>query len=186
MDHEQNLAVTLEVFDPERDSHLFREWLERPHVARWFGGIRSELEAQVELSPGSTALIMADGVPVGFLCWQRPSWDELEAAALTDLGDDLVDIDILIAEVDALGRGIGPAALGLLLERLRADPAVRYAGVGPSASNERAVRAYGKAGFRVWRAYTDPDRGACLYMLADLHHADRREHRSSSGCDETS
>ncbi len=76
----------------------------------------------------SPPLVMADGVPVGFLCWQRPSRDELEAAALADL----VDIDILIAEVDALDRGIGPAALVLPLAHPGADYAVRYAGVGPS------------------------------------------------------
>lgn len=66
MGHNQNSAVTLEDFDPERDSPLFREWLERPRVARWFGEILSELEAHLELSPDFTALIMADGVPVGF------------------------------------------------------------------------------------------------------------------------
>lgn len=185
MEHEQNSTVTLEDFDPERDSPLLREWLERPHVARWFGEILSDIETQIECSPGSTALIMADGGPVGLLCWQRPSREELEAAALADLDDDLVDIDILIAEVDALGRGIGPAALVLLLERLRADPAVRYAGVGPSASNERAVRAYRKAGFRLWREYTDPDRGPCLYLLVDLRDANWCEQRPSRGCEES-
>ena len=182
----QGPTVTLEPFDWDRDARMVREWLERPHVARWFGVIRNDIETQVELSPEFTALIVVDGHPVGLLCWQRPAWNELEVAGLTDIDGELVDIDIFIAEVEALGRGIGPKALGRLLERLRSDSAARYAGVGPSLSNERAIRAYRKAGFRPWRVYADPERGPSLYMVTDLRASDQREHRSSSGCDESS
>lgn len=160
--------------------------LERPHVARWFGAVRNDIETQARLSPESTARIVVDGHPVGLLCWQRLAWNGLDGAWSTDLDGDLVDIDIFIAQVEALGRGVGPAALGLTLERLRSAAAARYAGVGSSVSNERVIRAHRKAGFLPWREYADPERGAALYLVADLRAANQREHRSNGGCDESS
>jgi hypothetical protein len=81
------------------------------------------------------------------LCGQRPSRQELEAAELTDLPDDLVDIDILIGEPEFLGCGVGPRALVLLLAKLRSD-GVGYAGLGTSSSNLAAIRAYQVVGNR--------------------------------------
>jgi hypothetical protein len=60
-----------------------------------------------ESVPESHALIVADGAPVGYLCWQSPPKEELEAANLTDLPSGLVDIDILIGHPDLLGQGVG-------------------------------------------------------------------------------
>ena len=85
--------------------------------------------------PGTHALIVADGVPVGYLCWGPPAADELAAAGLTDLPDALVDIDILIGEPQFVGHRIGPRALCVLLDRLRERADVRWAGVGTSRSN---------------------------------------------------
>jgi aminoglycoside 6'-N-acetyltransferase len=126
------------------------------------------LENLLRYSSETHAVIVADGVPVGYLCWQRPSQDELEAAGLTDLPEDLVDIDILIGESEAVGQGVGPRALGLLLDRLRADPLVSFAGVGTSVSNERAIRAFEKTGFRLFREFEDPECGPCRYMLIEI------------------
>jgi len=114
------------------------------------------------------ALIEADGVPVGYVCWRTPPGDELEAAGLADLPKGLVDIDVLIGEPAFLGRGLGPGALDLLLTRLRANPLVRVAGLGTAVSNERAVKAFRKAGFRPLREFQDPEFGPCLYMVADV------------------
>lgn len=114
------------------------------------------------------AVIETDGVPVGYMCWRTPPEDELEAAGLTDLPPGLVDIDVLIGDPELLGRGLGPRALELLLARLRADPLVRVAGVGTAVSNERAVRAFVKAGFRTLREFEDAERGRCLYMVAEV------------------
>jgi aminoglycoside 6'-N-acetyltransferase len=109
------------------------------------------------------ALITADARPVGYLCWQKPSREELEEAQLTDLPETLVDIDILIGEPDYLGCGVGPRALVVLLGRLRSE-GVTFAGVGTSRSNHRAMRAFEKAGFSFFRDFEDPD-GPYKYML---------------------
>jgi ribosomal protein S18 acetylase RimI-like enzyme len=122
-------------------------------------------------SPESHALIVADGAPVGYLCWQAPPKAELDAAGLTELPGDLVDIDILIGEPHLLGQGIGSRALEMLLARLRAEHAVEFAGLGTSASNARAIRCYAKAGFRLFREFQDPEWGPCKYLIAEVRGA---------------
>lgn len=160
-------AVRLEDFDAERHSHLLRDWLNRPHVARWWGDPLSALQSSLQYLARNRAIIVANEVPVGFLCWRTPTEDELKAAGLADAPNDLVDIDILVGEPELIGRGIGPASLCLLLARLRSDPLVSFAGVGTSDSNYRAIGAFAKAGFHPFRRFQDPVFGSCVYMVAD-------------------
>lgn len=160
--------VRLETFDPEHHSQRLRDWLRRPHVAPWWGDPQLAFELSLRRAPETSAVIVADGAPVGYLCWQTPTQDELESAGLTDLPENLVDIDILIGEPEVISRGIGPRSLGLLLADLRADPSVSVAGVGTSVSNERAIRAFEKAGFRLFREFQDPEFGPCWYMVAQV------------------
>lgn len=163
--------VRLESFDPELHSQTLRDWLRRPHVSQWWGDPQLALESSLRHSPETCAVIVADGAPVGYLCWQTPPQDELETAGLADLPEDLVDIDVLLGEPAAIGRGVGPIALGLLLARLREDPSVSVAGVGTSVSNERAIRAFEKAGFRLVREFQDSEFGSCWYMVVEVSDA---------------
>ena len=163
--------VRLGNFDPKLDSQRLRDWLRRAHVARWWGDPQQQLENLLRCSRETQAVIVADGAPVGYLCWQRPPQDELEAAGLTDLPEDLVDIDILIGESEVVGQGVGPRALGLLLDRLREDPLTSFAGLATSVSNERAIRAFEKAGFRLFREFQDPESGPCRYMVVEIRDA---------------
>jgi len=163
-------AVRLKVLDPQRDLPLLERWLRSLHVVRWWGTPDQHLTALGQRSTDTHALITADGRPVGYLCWQRLSREEIEAAELTDLPEDLVDIDILIGEPDYLGCGVGPKALVLLLGRLRSE-GVGFAGVGTSDSNHVAIRAYEKAGFRFFKAFDEPESGPCRYMVAKLRGA---------------
>jgi len=157
--------IGLRALDPQRDLQLIERWLRSPHVVRWWGTPDLHLRTLGQRSNDTHALIIADGRPVGYLCWQRPSREELEAAELTDLPDDLVDIDILIGEADYLGCGVGPKAL--LLGRLR-NEGVRFTGLATSISNRTAIRAFEKAGFRFFRDFEGPD-GPYRYMVAQLH-----------------
>jgi RimJ/RimL family protein N-acetyltransferase len=147
---------------------MLRDWMHRPHVARWWGDPRSTSESALGWPVEDCALIVADGIPVGYVCWQAPPEGELEAAGLADLPRGLVDIDVPIGEPEFLGRGVGPGSLELLLDRLRADPLVRVAGVGTARANQRAVRAFVKAGFRTFREFRDPASGPCVYMVAEV------------------
>jgi len=163
--------VTLEAVDLTRDSDVLLAWLAQPHVARWWGDPDRAMQHASACAPDSHALIVADGTPVGYLCWQEPPKQELEAAKLTDLPRGLVDIDILIGDAERLGHGVGARALELLLARLRSDPAVAFAGLGTSASNTHAIRCFEKAGFRLHREFQDQEWGLCKYLVAEVHGA---------------
>ena len=163
--------VRLDTFDPRLHSERLRGWLCRPHVARWWGEPQQHLEDSARRSPDTHAVIVADGTPVGYLCWQRPPQEELEAAGLVDLPEGLVDIDILIGEPELVGQGVGPQALTLLIARLRENPLVSFAGLGTSVSNVCAIRAYEKAGFRLLREFQDPEAGPCRYMVVKVRDA---------------
>ncbi len=169
--NEQVHKVTLEPFDLRQDSHRLSGWLAQPHVAKWWGDASRALEFVRQFGPDSHALIVADGAPVGYLCWQKPPKEELEAACLTDLPRGLVDIDILIGEKKLLGQGVGTRALELLLARLRLDPSVAFAGLGTSVRNSNAIRCYEKAGFRLFREFVDPEWGQCKYLIAAVQGA---------------
>lgn len=163
-----NGEVRLGVFDPDRDAGRLQGWLRQPHVAPWWGNPLEVMDDALHRPPDTCHIVEADGDPVGYLCWQRPPREPLTAAGLADLPEGLVDIDILIGEPTATGRGIGPHALGLLLRRLRADPSATHAGVGTSVANARAIRAFEKAGFRQFGEFNDPAFGRCLYLTVDL------------------
>jgi aminoglycoside 6'-N-acetyltransferase len=160
--------VTLEGVDLIRDRDRLLGWFDQPHVARWWGDPARAWRHASECGPESHALIVADGAPVGYLCWRAPCGEDLEAADLTDLPRGLVDVDILVGEADRLGQGVGSGALGLLLARLRADPSVSFAGLGTSASNTIAMRCFERAGFRLHREFQDPEWGPCRYLIADV------------------
>jgi len=145
---------------------LLERWLRNPHVVQWWGAPDSHLSTLGQRPTDTHALITAGGKRVGYLCWQKPSREELEAAQLTDLPEDLVDIDILIGEPDCLGRGVGPKALALLLARLSRE-GVRFAGLATSIDNRAAIRAFEKADFSFFRDFKDPD-GPYRYMVTQL------------------
>ena len=159
--------VDLKGLDLQTDLALLGRWLRSPHVVRWWGTPDLYLTALAQRSSDTHAVITADGRPVGYVCWQRPSPSELEAAGLTDLPEDLVDIDILIGEPELLGRGLGPRALVLLLAKLHRE-GVGLAGLGTSSSNRAAIRAFEKAGFRRFSDFEDPEYGPSKYMVAQL------------------
>lgn len=167
-------SVTLETLDLKRDSDTLFGWLVQPHVSKWWGDAVRAMQHATECAPESHAFIVADGTPVGYLCWQQPPREELEAAELTDLPSGLVDIDILIGDPDRLGQGVGLRALELLLARLRCEPSVVFAGLGTAAGNTNAIRCFEKAGFRLHREFQDPEWGPCKYLIAEVHGYDSR------------
>lgn len=161
-------TIHLAPFDPGQHLPLLRTWLHRHHVRPWWGD-PDDILTDTSLTTRQThAIITEDTTDVGYLCWEVPPDADLRAAGLTDLPTPLVDIDILIGDPERLGQGIGPIALGLLLEQFRADPDISFAGIGTSVSNPRAIRAFTGAGFRRFRRFDDPEHGPCQYMVADL------------------
>ncbi len=159
--------VELSAFLPERHGDLLRSWLWQPHVSKWWGDPRKTLlEVSKPPTAGGEALITVDGSPVGYLRWQVPDQAELEAAGLHDVPLDAVDIDITVGEIDWIGRGVGPRALMLLVDRLVAGGASTIM-LATSVENLQAVRAYEKAGFARRRQFVDTDGGAYWLMTIE-------------------
>ena len=63
--------------------------------------------------------------------------------------------------------GVGQAALAMLKEEVFASTLAVAVCVFPSVKNERAVRAYEKAGFRWKRIWNDPYAGPSWFMVAE-------------------
>jgi periplasmic divalent cation tolerance protein len=158
--------VRLLPFDAAVDLARVGAWLRQPEVERWWGPADAAEAAIARHDPHACALIAADGVPVGYLAWQVPTPQELLEAGLADLPADLVDIDLMIGEADAQGRGVGPQALELLAERLR-GAGVRTVGLATAEANARARRAYAKAGFTPWRSFVEGGQ-TMHYLVRDL------------------
>ncbi|WP_439543581.1 GNAT family N-acetyltransferase [Hyphomicrobium sp.] len=149
------------------DFDLIRRWLARPDIQEWWGPVSAtEAEVNMALSSGLAIcrVIEAEGVPVGYAhavdatLWGENLPDELEPGTW--------DLDLFIAAEDQRGRGVGQIALAKLREEVFATTLAVAVCVFPSVKNERAVRAYEKAGFRWQRVWHDPQTGPAWFMVA--------------------
>ena len=158
-------AVELRPFDAEHDIARIAAWLEEPEARRWWGDPDVALAELVEREPGTAAVVTWDGRPVGVLCWQVPTREELEDAGLADLPGDLVDVDVLLGEADARGHGVAPEALRQLCARLR-EQRVRLLGMGAAEANAPALVAYARAGFVPYRDFEEDGEGYRYFTRA--------------------
>lgn len=127
------------------------------------------MQAEINMALGSTTamprIILADEQPVGYAhAVDGALWGDAMPA---DLPSGAWDIDIFIASEAHRGRGLGAAALKLLRDEVFATTLAVAISVLVSVRNERAVRAYEKAGFRWLRVIDDPEIGPAWIMLAD-------------------
>jgi RimJ/RimL family protein N-acetyltransferase len=160
--------VTLREFAPN-DLGRLAGWLREPHVARWYAEPADDLAWAAQPPPGGgQAIILSDGVEVGYVRWQRVDREALDALGLHEIPPGSVDADILIGETARTGVGIGPRALRMLTADLRQDPTVPLIGLTSELTNTRAHRAFEKAGFRIARQYDAPRLGSCHLLILDL------------------
>jgi aminoglycoside 6'-N-acetyltransferase len=149
---------------------LLKQWLNEPHVRRWYPQPAEHLEWAMHPPPGGKpALIAVNGAPVGYLRWQPVSREILDTVGLFEIPANSVDIDILIGQASHIGRGIGPQALALLVSQLREDTSIPLLGLSPAIENQAAQRAYRKVGFQSLREYDAPGYGRCLLMIRELN-----------------
>lgn len=162
------MRLELRAFSPKDLEHL-SVWLRAPHVARWYPAPTENLEWATSPPDGAEqAIIVRDGADVGYLRWQRVSRATLDELGLHEIPGNSVDADILIGDIENIGRGTGVAALRALVELLKLDPSVPMIGLTTELANLGAHRAFARAGFFKARQYVPPTLGPCYLMLHDL------------------
>lgn len=158
-------GVRLRDVTPE-DLVLIERWVRADHVRRFWGEPDENIRLFRRPPAGMCcALIAVDGRKVGLVVWQHPSRQELDEVGLKEIPETVIDIDIMIGEEDAVGRGIGPAAVDLVAEAALADPLVPFVMAGISVDNGASRRAFEKAGFRMEREFDDVPGGRCTLMI---------------------
>jgi aminoglycoside 6'-N-acetyltransferase len=152
------------------DVELLRHWLTAPHVAVWYPDPEDHISWAANPPPsGDRALIAVGGRTVGYIRWQSVSREVLDSVGLYEIPAGSVDVDILIGDVEFVGRGVGPKAILVLVSQLRQRGDIPLVGLSPSVQNLSAQRAYEKAGFRILREYHPPIYGRCYLMVCRLN-----------------
>jgi len=149
------------------DLRLLHDWLERPHVRRWWGERRT-YDAVVEhylpavegREPTDHYFVLLDDRPIGMLQTYLVK-DYPEHAAVMGVADDATaGVDILVGEEELTGQGLGTEILRRFVDEVvfaRDETADCIA--DPAVDNVASVRAFEKAGFRVVRTFVDPQDG---------------------------
>lgn len=149
------------------DLETIRQWLHADHVRGVWGDPEENFRLLSEpLRQGAgRAMIEADGRKVGFIQWQHPTRAELDLAGLEDIPTSAVDIDIMIGEVNAMGKGIGSDAIRQIAEGALTDPDVPFVMACARVDNLASQRAFAKAGFRTLREFDDVPNGLHVLLV---------------------
>ena len=131
--------VTLRSVEPA-DAGRLTEIVREPEVARWWGSYDAERVRTELVEPESDKAVWAieaDGEVIGLIqCYEETDPDYRHAS-----------IDLFLATARQ-GRGYGTEAVRVLARHLFEERGHHRLTIDPSATNERAIRAYEKVGFR--------------------------------------
>lgn len=166
-DGERPAGVTLRVAT-RQDLDMIRRWLRLPDIEAWWGPV-SATEAEVTIALSSAysicRIIEANGAPVGYAhAADATIWG---ADLPQDLAAGTWDLDLFVADEAHRGKGVGQAALALLRDEVFRTTLAGAVCIFASVRNERAVRAYEKAGFRWHRVWNDPYSGPSWFMISE-------------------
>lgn len=163
------------------DVALLAGWLSDRRVLEWYEGrdrphdremVRRNFHPQTLAADGVRAAIITDnGWPLGFAQWYPIAADAHEYEWHGDPAD-VWGVDLFLGDPARWGRGLGTAALTLLVDHLLVDEAARCVIVDPWVGNERAIRSYEKVGFRRRKVLAEHEvhegeARDCLLMVLD-------------------
>jgi aminoglycoside 6'-N-acetyltransferase len=151
------------VFHPMTPEHLpmVRRWLGVPEVVRWWG----DADAQYELVRGDLDhpdmdqfIVAVDGRPFGYIqCYKLGAW----VCGFGEQPPKTRGIDQFIGEPDMIGCGHGATFIRQFVDEQLKNRTPRVV-TDPDPANQRAIRAYEKAGFERDRIISAPDGPALL------------------------
>ncbi len=158
-------AIRFRPMEPD-DLRLVHEWLQRPHVQRWW----SERETYEEVAehylpaiegkePTDLYIAFLDEEPIGFVQTYLVS-DYPDYAALVGAGEGVAGVDLLIGDEELTGQGIGSDVLRRFVEEVVfASPTTIACLADPDVRNVASIRAFEKAGFRLVDEIVDAEDG---------------------------
>ena len=148
------------------DLPLLHEWLQRPHVRRWWNDhetledvVAHYLPSVEGDDPTDLYLALLGERPVGFVQTYLVA-DYAEYVALVGGGDGIAGVDLFLADEELTGGGLGTEVLRRFVDEIVfARPQTVACLADPDVRNRASVRAFEKAGFRVVRELVDPGDG---------------------------
>ncbi|HYG56977.1 MAG TPA: GNAT family N-acetyltransferase [Symbiobacteriaceae bacterium] len=156
------------------DVALLHRWVNDPALIDiWNQGKEQSLEA-VEAKygpyirgekPTQPYIIMHGGVPIGYI--QTYLWrDYPDYAAHLGAEEESASLDVMIGEAEYRNRGLGRDILRAFLRGVVfSRPQVASCIITPEESNRRALRAYEKAGFKLWKVIDHPDEPSPVALM---------------------
>lgn len=153
------------------DLPMLRRWLDTPEAARWWGDPDEQyalLEEDLANPLMRMRLVTLDGTPFAYVqdydigSWPQPHLAHLPAGTRA--------IDTFIGVPAMVGRGHGSACLRQIADALIAEGAPCLV-IDPDPENQRARRAYAKAGFVEDRVVQTPEGMAVLMVYSAPSHS---------------
>ena len=158
------------------DLPLLHDWLCLEHVRRWWGEpgrledtVAEYLPAVEGREPTDLYCILVDGRPVGLVQTYLVA-DYPDYAALLGVAEEgIAGVDLLVADPDLTGRGLGTA----VIRTFTRDVVLARSGTvactaDPDLRNIASIRAFEKAGFTRANEFVDPEDGQ-VHALMLLH-----------------
>lgn len=154
------------------DFPLLFKWMNGEEVKRWYtkGSItlarieEKYLPCVMGNSPKLTMLAYVEEEPIGFV--QAYALHHYPAYADQVGIPDSVGIDLFIGETNRMNRGLGSQMLKAFVEEvLPLYFSEGIAVIGPEPENQRAIRAYEKAGFCFFRQIENPREEIHEYLM---------------------
>lgn len=154
------------------DLRLMHEWLQRPHIRRWWTKQETYEEVLGSYSPAIEGgdptdhyLVLLDGREIGFIETYLVA-DYPEYASLIGVGEGTAGVDLFIADPALTGKGIGAEILRRFVSQIVfASETTRRCVAGPEAANVASVRAFEKAGFSIVREFVEDGNVSVLLQL---------------------
>ena len=146
------------------DLPVLAGWLNGAELRRWWGDPAEQLALVAQDLDNvlmDQRIASLDAAPFGYLqSYECHAWP---APHLVDFSQGTVAVDCFVGVPEMLGRGHGSAMLRLYADALLAEGAAAVV-IDPDPENERAVRAYRRAGFRDVALRPDGDGEMTLVM----------------------
>ncbi|MGC2310037.1 MAG: GNAT family N-acetyltransferase [Candidatus Babeliaceae bacterium] len=134
----------------KKDLPLLFQWMHIPHVSKWWQSptdwptFQTKYRTQLDNPYRSSYMVYLNQIPIGYIQYYQankfPEWH--------NQAKDTYGIDILIGEMNYIGKGYGTLIIKQFIKMLCANPEIRKIIADPALDNKAAIACYEKAGFK--------------------------------------